>query len=56
MKKRAESKTAVTPPALAALRRAGKRALELGRATGTPVYVIEGNRIVDATKRKRPSR
>ena len=35
---------------LRALRRAGKRALELGMRTGTPVYVMRNNQIVDLTK------
>ena len=35
-----------------ALRRAAKRALELGIKTGTPVYVVEDGKIVDLTKRK----
>lgn len=35
---------------LRALRRAARRALELGIRTGTPVYVIKGKRIVDLTK------
>jgi hypothetical protein len=39
--------------ALKALRRAGKKAVELARATGTPAYVLENGRIVDATKRTR---
>jgi hypothetical protein len=39
--------------ALRALRRAAKRALELGRRTGTPAYVLENGRIVDAAKRAR---
>ena len=41
-----------------ALKRAAKRALELGIRTGTPVYVLEKGRIVDITKRsrKRPAR
>src|SRR5438552_2152863 len=30
-----------------ALRRAAKRALEVGQATGTPVYALEGGRIVN---------
>ena len=30
-----------------ALRRAAKRALELGRQTGTPVYVMKRGKIVD---------
>lgn len=36
-----------------ALRRAAKRALELGIKTGTPVYVMEKGRIVDIAKRYR---
>lgn len=39
---------------LRALRRAAKRALELGLQTGTPVYVWKNNRIVDLTKEQRP--
>ncbi len=39
-------------PALVALRRAAKKAMELARQTGTPAYVLEGGRIVDATKRR----
>jgi hypothetical protein len=35
---------------LRALRRAARRALELGVRTGTPVYVIQNHRIVDLTK------
>jgi len=35
---------------LRALRRAARRALELGIKTGTPVYVIRDNEIVDLTK------
>ena len=30
-----------------------KRALQLGRDTGTPVYVLEHGKIVDLTKRHR---
>jgi hypothetical protein len=49
---------------LRALRRAAKRALELGLQTGTPVYIWKNNKIVDLTKElpskksksKRPSR
>ncbi len=37
----------------AALRRAAKRALQLGLETGTPVYVLEHGKIVDLTKRYR---
>lgn len=41
---------------LRALRRAAKRALELGLQTGTPVYVWKNNKIVDLTKEPRPSK
>jgi len=41
---------------LRALRRAAKRALELGLQTGTPVYIWKNNQIVDLTKEKRPSK
>jgi len=34
-----------------ALRRAAKRALQIGIETGTPVYVLEDGKIVDLTKR-----
>ncbi|HNS22279.1 MAG TPA: hypothetical protein PKH24_17365 [Sedimentisphaerales bacterium] len=37
----------------AALRRAAKRALQIGLETGTPVYVLEDGKIVDLTKRCR---
>lgn len=33
-----------------ALRRAARRALEIGLKTGTPVYVIKKGKIVDLTK------
>jgi len=35
-----------------ALRRAARRALELGLKTGTPVYVMKRGRIVDLTKER----
>ena len=38
---------------LRALRRAAKRALELGLQTGTPVYVWKNNQIVDLTKEQK---
>jgi len=41
---------------LRALRRAAKRALELGLQTRTPVYVWKNNKIVDLTKEQRPSK
>jgi hypothetical protein len=37
----------------AALRRAARRALQIGIETGTPVYVIKKGQIVDLTKEKR---
>ena len=39
-----------------ALRRAAKRALQIGIETGTPVYVLEDGKIVDLTKRYRRKR
>ncbi len=39
-----------TDGTLRALRRAARRARELGVRTGTPVYVIQSHRIVDLTK------
>jgi len=40
----------------AALRRAAKRALQIGLETGTPVYVLEDGKIVDLTKQHRRKR
>jgi hypothetical protein len=37
----------------AALRRAAKRALQIGLETGTPVYVLIDGKIVDLTKQHR---
>jgi len=39
----------------AALRRAARRALELGIQTGTPVYVLRDGKIVDIAKEARQS-
>jgi len=41
---------------LRALRRAAKRALELGLQMGTPVYVWKDGKIVDLTQEQRPSK
>jgi hypothetical protein len=41
---------------LRALRRAAKRALELGLATGTPVWVMKKGKLVDLTKEQRASK
>ena len=35
-----------------ALRRAARRARELGARTGTPVYVLQDRRIINLTKQK----
>ncbi|PYP86900.1 MAG: hypothetical protein DMF61_11900 [Blastocatellia bacterium AA13] len=52
--------TATTDPeaedTLRALRRAARRARELGAATGTPVYVMQNNKIVDLTKQDAAAR
>jgi len=53
---RAKSHSREIEDTLRALRRAAKRALELGLQTGTPVYVWKNNQIVDLTKEQRPSR
>jgi hypothetical protein len=39
-----------------ALRRAARRALEIGNETGTPVYVLKGGRIVDLTAKQKSPR
>ena len=41
---------------LRALRRAAKNALELGLKTGTPVWVVKDNKLVDLTKEHRTSK
>ena len=48
--KQPRRKKAQEPPALRALRRAAKQAIELARQTGTPAHVMVGDKIVDATK------
>ena len=49
------TKPKAKPVALAALKRAAKDALELGRRTGTPVFVLKVGKVVDLlqTARKR---
>lgn len=39
-----------------ALRRAARRALELGLRTGTPVYILQDGKIIDLTKQRRVRR
>jgi len=53
---RASSISPEAKDTLRALRRAAKRALELGLQTGTPVYVWKDGRIVDLTKEQRPAK
>jgi hypothetical protein len=50
MSRRVNSPSCEAQDTLRALRRAAKRALELGIKTGTPVYVMKNNKIVDLTK------
>jgi hypothetical protein len=56
MSLREESHSREIEDTLRALRRAARRALELGLQTGTPVYVWKNNRIVDLTKEQRPTK
>jgi hypothetical protein len=51
---RGKSQSREIQETLRALRRAAKRALELGLQTGTPVYIWKNNKIVDRTKEQRP--
>lgn len=56
MSVRVKSQSREIQETLRALRRAAKRALELGLQTGTPVYVWKNNKIVDLTKEQRLSK
>lgn len=53
MKLKSKSNSDLADRTLAALKRAGKSALALALQTGTPCYVMEGNKIVDIAKRER---
>lgn len=53
MRRRVSSHLRETADISRALRRAAKRALELGLKTGTPVYVLRNNKIVDLTTEHR---
>jgi len=55
-KRRMNSKDPDIIGSYASLRRAAKRALQIGLETGTPVYVLEDGKIVDLTKRQRRKR
>jgi hypothetical protein len=54
--RRASSPSPEAKETLRALRRAARRALELGIKTGTPVYVMRNNKIVDLTKEQPATR
>ena len=56
MSRRISSPSREAKDTLRALRRAARKALELGIKTGTPVYVMKDNKIVDLTKDQRPKR
>jgi hypothetical protein len=53
---RVSSNARATADITRALRRAAKRALELGLATGTPVWVMKKGKLVDLTKEQPPSK
>jgi len=53
VKRKSDTQLAKKPPALRALERAAKNALELARRTGTACYVLENGKIVDIAKRRR---
>lgn len=56
MRRRVTSHSRETKDISRALRRAARHALELGIKTGTPVYVIKDNKIVDLTKEQKTPR
>lgn len=56
MVRRSSSISPEAKETLRALRRAARRALEIGLQTGTPVYVWQDGKIVDRTKEQRPSK
>ncbi len=56
MSRRVNSQSRETKDISRALRRAARKALELGIKTGTPVYVIRNNEIVDLTKQQLATR
>jgi hypothetical protein len=47
-----KEKHSAETPALAALRRAAKEALELAKRTGPPCYVLKNGKIVDIARSK----
>jgi hypothetical protein len=53
IKKNTSSKDPDILSTMKALRRAAKRALQIGIETGTPVYVLKRGKIVDIAPRKK---
>jgi hypothetical protein len=51
-KKKQSNSRPPQPPALVALRRAAKKAVEFARRTHTPAYVLENGKIVDIARRR----
>lgn len=56
MSRQVSSESREIKDTLRALRRAARKALELGIKTGTPVYVIRNNKIVDLTSDKQATK
>ncbi len=56
MNHKSAAKSKQQPPALAALKRASEEALELARKTKTPAWVLEEDKLVDATQSQRKPR
>jgi len=56
MSRRISSPSPEARDVLRALRRAAKRALELGLQTGTPVWVMKNGKLVDLTKEQPASK
>ena len=56
MSRKVSSPSPEAKETLRALRRAARNALELGIKTGTPVYVMRDNKIVDLTKEQGSSK
>ncbi len=50
MNRKPATKPKRQPLALAALKRASEQALELSRQTKTPAWVLEGDKLIDATQ------
>lgn len=56
MSRRIGSPSPEAQDVLRALRRAAKRALELGLQTGTPVWVMKNGKLIDLTKEQTASK